>query len=360
MASCSANGSINSSFRLELNVWENWTNNSENYSSVHWELILRSTGAYSFATIGSTLVVNVDGQVYNAYSQKSLNAGGAITIASGDKNIWHDANGNKQISFSASYTQTTTAYYTPGNMSCSGSMWLSYIPRYANFTQHYIQSKTLNSITVYWATDAARDYTQYSLNGGNWTDAGDTGTTSGSYTVKGLNPNTTYNIRTRIRRSDSQLWTESNTLTVTTYNIAKIDQANNLNIGDSYKVTYSNPSGASLRIGMYIDGSRAAVAYRSCSGSAYTFSFTQAELDTLYKLCGKSNSYKLRVYIECTQNGVKYLNYKEVTIFLTGNVMCSRVKKGNIKRAKIYIKINNSIRRAVVWKKQNGVIHRCI
>ena len=63
MASCSANGSINSSFRLELNVWENWTNNSENYSSVHWELIPRSQSAYNFSPTRNTFVVHVDGQV---------------------------------------------------------------------------------------------------------------------------------------------------------------------------------------------------------------------------------------------------------------------------------------------------------
>lgn len=71
MASWSATGSINGNYRLELNVWENW-NSMDNYSSVHWEVILRATGNYSFSTIGSTIVVNVDGEVYNAYSQNHL------------------------------------------------------------------------------------------------------------------------------------------------------------------------------------------------------------------------------------------------------------------------------------------------
>ena len=43
MAGWSATGSINGNYRLELNVWENWTS-MDNYSSVHWEVILRATG----------------------------------------------------------------------------------------------------------------------------------------------------------------------------------------------------------------------------------------------------------------------------------------------------------------------------
>ena len=212
MASWSATGSINGNYRLELNVWENWTS-MDNYSSVHWEVILRATGNYSFSTIGSTIVVNVDGQVYNAYSQKSLSAGGAITIASGDKNVWHNADGTKAIYCSASYSQSSSASYTPGNMSCGGDMWLSNIPRYANFTQHYVSARSINTVSIHWEADSSINAWQHSINGGGWQDCNGGNT----YVISNLSPNTTYYIRTRIRRSDSGLWTESGNISATTY-----------------------------------------------------------------------------------------------------------------------------------------------
>lgn len=334
MASFSANGSINSSFKLELNVWENWTNTAENYSSVHWEVILRSTGGYSFSTIGSTVVVNVDGQVYNAYSQKSLSAGGSITIASGDKNVYHNSDGSKTIYCSASYTQSTTAYYTPGNMSCGGNVGLTNIPRYANFTQHYVSARTINTVTMHWEADRAISAWQHSINGGSWQDCNGGNT----YVISNLNPATTYNIRTRIKSNASGLWTESGTQTVTTYDIAKITEANGLEIGNNYTVKYNNPASANIKIGILkTDGSTVIVPYRECNSTSYTFQFTQEEIEKLYKLCGTSNTYISRIYIETNQNNKTYTNYKEVEVTLTGNVNS------------ITIQINDVIKKGRVW-----------
>ena len=357
MASWSATGSINGNFRLELNVWENWTS-AENYSSVHWEIILRSTGNYSFSTIGSTIVVNVDGEVYNAYSQKNLSAGSAITIASGDKNIWHNADGSKSIYCSASYTQTSSAYYTPGNMSCGGDMWLTHIPRYANFTQHYISSKSINTATVYWNADASCDYIQYSLNGGGWTDI------SGypNYTIYGLQPNTTYYIRTRIRRADSGLWTESSNISVTTYNTAQITSYDSiLKIGDILNIKYNNPANAKVEIGIYkTDGNTAIVSYKEYDNNGI-YNITEEETKSLYKQLKNNNSYIARVYIRTTQNNVSYWNWVDITIKATGNIKIVNIKKEEtIKKALVYIKKENKILKAVVWIKRNNKIKRCM
>jgi hypothetical protein len=364
MASWSATGSINGNFRLELNVWENWTS-AENYSSVHWEVILRSTGNYSFSTIGSTIVVNVDGEVYNAYSQKNLNAGGAITIASGDKNIWHNSDGSKEIYCSATYTQSSTAYYTPGNMSCGGNMWLTHIPRYANFTQHYISSKSINTATVYWGTDAARDYTQYSLNSGTWIDAGDSvsgDNKSGTYTIKGLQPNTTYYIRTRIRRTDSGLWTESSNISVITFNTAQITSCDStLKIGNTLNIKYNNPANAKVEIGIYKkDGNTAIVSYKKYDNNGI-YNITEEETKSLYKQLKNNNSYITRVYIRTTQNNVSYCNWVDITIKATGNIKTANIKKEeNIKKAFVYIKKEGKILKAVVWIKRNNKVKRCI
>lgn len=130
MASCSGTGSNNSSYQLVLNVNEISTDVSSNTSVVHWELTLNSTGSYSFAQWGSTCTVTINGStVLNQWSQKSINSYSSITIGSGDITITHDSDGSKSINFSANYTEGSTAYFTAGYISCSGSMGLSTIPR---------------------------------------------------------------------------------------------------------------------------------------------------------------------------------------------------------------------------------------
>lgn len=311
MASWSATGSINGNYRLELNVWENWTS-MDNYSSVHWEIILRATGNYSFSTIGSTIVVNVDGEVYNAYSQKSLSAGGAITIASGDKNVWHNADGTKAIYCSASYSQSSSASYTPGNMSCGGDMWLSNIPRYANFTQHYVSARSINTVSIHWEADSSINAWQHSINGGGWQDCNGGNT----YVISNLNPNTTYYIRTRIRRSDSGLWTESGNISATTYDIAKLSSTDNILIlSNKLNYTYINAAGAKVELGIFkTDGKTAIINYKEYKNAIGTISFTESEIDTIYKMMKNNNDFTVRLYIRSTQNGLSYLNYKDVKI----------------------------------------------
>lgn len=357
MSSWSATGSINGNYRLELNVWENWTS-AENYSSVHWEVILRATGNYSFSAIGSTIVVNVDGEVYNAYSQKSLSAGGAITIASGDKNVWHNADGSKSIYCSASYSQSSSASYTPGNMSCGGWMDLSYIPRYANFTQHYASAKSINTVSIHWEADSSINAWQHSINGGAWQDCNGGNT----YVISNLNPNTTYYIRTRIRRADSGLWTESSNISITTHDIAKISTYDSiLKIGNNLNMKYSNPANAKVEAGIFkVDGNTAIVNYKEYDNNGI-YNIIESEMKELYKQLKNSNSYTARLYIRTTQNSKTYLNYVEIKIQATGNIKTAYIKNEDIiKQAKVFIKVDGIVKKAVVWIKRKGKVMRCI
>lgn len=127
--------------------------------------------------------------------------------------ITHNANGTYSASKSGSFTCTAgSSNYSLSSGSASVTVAPATIPRYANFTQHYVSRVSTSSITVYWNADAECDWLQYSINGGSWVD------TAGypEYTIYGLAENSTYNIRTKVRRKDSQLWTESGTITGTT------------------------------------------------------------------------------------------------------------------------------------------------
>lgn len=91
------------------------------------------------------------------------------------------------------------------------TMVCSQLPRYANFTRHYVSGTTLNTLSVHWEVDADCDIHQYSLNGGAWTNC-----SWPNYTISGLSPGTKYNVRTRVRRTDSKLYTTSDYIYGTT------------------------------------------------------------------------------------------------------------------------------------------------
>lgn len=233
---------------------------------------------------------------------------GDITIASYDS----AGNGRIEIEFYAGVGISS-------GENCTGedAWYLDRIPRYTTVWNSE-RGKTLNTISVNWSTSDARDWTQYSLNDGEWQDAYDTvawDNKSGHYTIHNLQPNTTYKVRTRCRRADSGMWSEADNIRITTYDIAKINTAPNIDHGNNLAVTYSNPSGSKIEIGIWkTDGLTSLTGgYRDCSGSSYTFNFTDEELDTFYKLYGSNNNITLRVYIR-TNTNYNYLHYKEFTI----------------------------------------------
>ena len=287
-------------------------NSSLNEHYIHYTVYAHNTPGNYRTVYLKNLWVNGSQKFYEEggtrYYDGDVVAQGDITVGS--------YNSAGDGSFNASFEAGVGI--TPGsNCSGEGSWDLDRIPRYTTVWNSE-RGKTINSISVNWSTSDSRDWTQYSLNDGAWQDAYDTvawDNKSGYYTIPNLQPNTTYKVRTRCRRADSGLWSEAGNIWITTYDIARITNAPNIEHGNKLTVNYSNPSGASIEIGIWkTDGWTSLTGgYRSCSGSSYTFSFTDQELDTFYKLYGNSKSITLRVYIKTNSN---YLNYKEFKITL--------------------------------------------
>lgn len=89
---------------------------------------------------------------------------------------------------------------------------------------HALNNKTENRIVINWSCDSTVDHVWYSKdNGSTWVDAGAVNGTSGTYTISGLNPNTGYNIKTRVRRKASQTTYDVGPLNITTYQIPQYD-----------------------------------------------------------------------------------------------------------------------------------------
>lgn len=235
--------------------------------------------------------------------------------------------------------------------SCSGgqTVTLDSIPRYANFTSHSVNSTGLNTITVKWSADSNCDSVQYKLNNGAWTNASST-----TYTISNLTPNTQYSIKTRIRRQDSGLWTESGTITGKTKDIGKITSAPDFIFGDNILVSITNPSGESMNF--KIQHNNTDIVNQNISAGQNTIMLTQAQLDNLYKKYTNSNSLSLS-YVLTTKNTYTYSAI--VTCTLTGNAKTFRLcTGGSIKRCKVFVKHNGIIKKGVVFVKYNNAIKR--
>jgi len=363
-AGCSSVGGYGyaGNFTLYVDLTEKWIDSSSNSSYVDYNVFAQSNGSgsissrhFKYFNIGSEEKVNVTENV-NASSPNAY-----IQIASGTIGpIYHDSSGNQIIYFNAQIKASSYGI----SAEIDDSFRLSTIPRYTTVTNTE-RGKTVNSISVNWTTTDARDYTQYSLNGGAWQDAYDTVASdnkSGYYTISGLNPNTQYSVKTRCKRTDSQLWSEAGAINIKTYDIAKITSISNFVLGDNLTVDYSNPSGSQIALGIFKeDRTTKLLDYRNCSGNRYIYNFTNAELDNLYKYLNNKNDTTVCIKIRTTSNNIQYYNENFSILILTGNQKTGHIKlNGNWHRTKKWIKIDGTWRRCVRWINVNGVWKRCI
>lgn len=202
-----------------VETYDDQTYESTNKTTVTQKVYLHRTNTYSSnynvnssgtrtAYFGSETVKNTDKQNLTIGPNPP---GNYTCIFTASKEITHDSDGSKTI---------TLGVETDNNANIGGfeiskttkSVTLMTIPRYASITQHYVSKASTNSLTVYWDANTNCNGLQCSLNGGGWFDV------SGypEYTLTGLTPNTTYSIKTRVRKTASGYWTESGVIYGTT------------------------------------------------------------------------------------------------------------------------------------------------
>lgn len=332
-----------------------WINGAQdivnNKTNIGWQL--KGSGTASGYIVSGNFKVDAGGAIRYS-SATRINLYQNTVIASGSFDVYHNSTG--EGSFGA-YAEAGI-YQIAVNCTGSSSWVLPTIPRYANFTEHYSSAKTISTITVQWNTDAVCDALQYSLNGGAWTGIG----YSTTYTLTGLSPNTAYTIRTRVKRTDSQLWTESTTISTTTFNYATYTGLSNINIGDNIPVQISNPSGAEVHLWIrnLSDTIYALSDYVIVNG-ANTIITNSTINNLLYSMTPNSNILTVRYVIRTRQNGAEYwvvedklmyvvnsnptfgnFTYKDtnaITLALTGNDSANVNNKFIAKYSNIEVKI---------------------
>lgn len=312
----------------------NYNNSTYWLTSLDSEALINGTGNYSWANntelfIGETVFTNK-----------------------------HNDNGSSEnVTVSGRWFSNLTSSSVVGtNLSVSGVVSnIPTIPRYATLT-HSLNSKTINSVKVNWSADSTCDRVEYKIGSGSWVTASTSSAKSGSYIISNLSPNTTYSIYTRVRRADSQLYTTSSILSVTTYDIAKISSASNFNLGDTIKIVVTNPGSGTISLKMKIE--ETIILTRNIITGTNMITFTDEELDSVYKNFDISNTVSI-TYILTTNN--TWNNSKIVTCTLTGNQKTGHINVDGVwKRTKRWTNVDEIWKRCVRWIKVDGNWKRCI
>lgn len=248
---------------LQLECTQKINSSAENSSTITWKL--SAIGDSTWYSTGPTIVIINGVTVYSkgrvTWSEGTFPVAQGST--SGELVVTHDTDGTKEINVkfsTAIYTSTVTTY--------SDTWELDSIPRYATVSQS-LNSKTETTIKMNWSSDETVDYIWYSKdNGSKWTGVNVTDGKSGTYTISGLSPDATYKIKTRIRRKDSQLTTDSAALSVTTYDYPYCTDSPNFILGDEVTLKFYNPLSRAFNFYIIGNGTQIDVEY-NCSTTTY-------------------------------------------------------------------------------------------
>lgn len=299
------------SHEFKLTVNETSTSVANNTSEISFSFTIYKA-SYSWSNWKSiTYSISINGTSYSG-TIPSYSAGSTLTIRTGSQTVSHNSDGTKSINYSFSVNDGSGQSYTCGNASASGSMNLSTIPRYAKASIS-LNSKTVNSVKLNYSADATIDGIWVSKNGGAW-ESGYALTSP--INVSGLSPNTKYTLKIRVKRADSQLYSESNSIEVTTHQIATLSSVPNVNIGSAHTITWANPSGTTTSLKLCKTDNSTIIDYGTVTGTSKSITPIASKI---YALTPNSNTYKARYIITTTANGKSYTNSKDFTFTVTNS-----------------------------------------
>jgi hypothetical protein len=177
----------------------------------------------------------------------------------------------------------------------------------------------------------------YSLNGGSWQGTGVVPHTGGYYTITGLSANTAYTVKTRLKRTDSQLYSETGAISLTTYDWPHATGCPAFIIGNNVMDTLYNPLSRYCTVILYNTNLGEVKRTTTSNTSAY---FSSSEFsDSLYASIPNSDhgNYVCRVvygsssrddygtyYVNAnvcypSVSGLAYVDTNSKTIAITGN-----------------------------------------
>ena len=267
---------------------------ANNSSTISWTITGAGGSTTTWYRAGNFKCVINGSTVYSSSTRIELYNG--TKVASGKITVKHGSDGKKTLTASLQAGIYTTAVNCKGSDSWS----LTAIPRYANVTQK-LNSKTETSVKINWSSDYTVDQLFYSTNNGSsWSSVTVSASKSGTYEISGLNANTTYKIKTRVRRKDTGLLSNSSALSVTTYNYPYCINNPNFVIGDTVKLDFYNPLNREFSIEIVTEGHN--FNKGNISGTSWSGLNDEVSQNELYSAIPNSNS---AVYqVQCGYNNI--------------------------------------------------------
>lgn len=234
-------------------AWSSKSNGSTANTSTVTVTVTASKSSSSTANTYGTqnTSVSVGGSTQSNSGSFTLKPAASVTLLSKSWTVKHNDDGTKSVNINVNVGGNVI--YANG----SKTVTLDTIPRYATASQS-LSARTETTATMAWNSDSTIDYIWYSINNGStWAGINVADGKSGTYTISGLNANTKYNIKTRVRRKDSQLTTDSAVLAVTTYAYPYCNSMPNFTIGDKLTLGFYNPLKRSIIVNILgADGSQ--------------------------------------------------------------------------------------------------------
>lgn len=289
IARAGCNGTYGSQYTQILSINVNSQSVANNTSNVTITYTNQNTagtsGNYGWANPATITYTDKDGSHSLSFANSSTDYrnGAVVTLGSWTGNVKHNNDGKLTMSISASFSSQSSSL---SGGSVSGTYTLATIPR--EFTQKPVVSNTSTSAygaSFNWSTSENADYVSYSLNNGAEVSVFSGTATSGSFTINNLSVGTTYSIKIKARRKDSQLSTWSDSINFTTKSNFSQEPIVTMTSNTTSSATFSwSTSENADNVQYFLDGSSSGVQVYSGSAKSGSFTINNLESNTAHTI----------------------------------------------------------------------------
>ena len=252
MASGIINGTTSNNYVICKLEWTSVKNEVGNYSDVTATLKYSRTNS-GYTTSGKwsgSITINGVKKEASTANEIYITQNSNTVVMSSTVRVYHNSNGTKSITISATGEIPAANL---NNTKCSGTVYLDEIDRSPLTISFDISNVTQNSAHIDVTTSAIGDRWYYSKDGGTtWTLGSQYLANAWNFSIDGLSPNTTYNIKIKVRKASNQIESVSETKTIKTLPIYVTEIITEdkleIDVGSSIALNYSIlPSNASIK-----------------------------------------------------------------------------------------------------------------
>lgn len=344
--------------------WEEFNINQQaNTSSVRATSYIKCNSHTSWAN-NKTQRLWIAGREFSNTLNISLSPGTVVQLVSATvDNIPHNWDGSLNIEIAASGDLPSGSGYGPLWGEAKATVWLTQIPRQANFSSVQIQNTSLDKFDVYYNMDKTISAMQYRINGGAWQNINPfwgNWNKEATFAVAGLNPNTYYSIQ--LKATVNGIDSYSSVYNVRTLDIARFTSLNDFFFGDVVNITKTNESNWWNYLTIKV-GENVIVERRALESNNLVFTFTQDDLDKLYKALTSLNKTTVEFILITNNEYQDWTSSKKVQCTFNGNQKTAHyfTQDQTRKRAKvIYYIADETPKKAVFVFKKDGKWRKCI